>query len=119
MSFRAHLEDVCSQVDGAVACSIMGFDGIAVETHEVKRPDVDLQAVLVEYSNILVQIRNAAELLATGEVSEVSINTEKLVTIARLVSKEYFMVLAMTPDGNYGKGRYALRVAAPKIRAEL
>ena len=93
MSFRAHLEAVCGSVEGAVACSVMGFDGIAVETHEVKHPDVDLQAVLVEFSNILVQIRNAAEILATGDVAEVSINTEKLVTIARLVSKEYFMVL--------------------------
>ena len=119
MSFRAHLEGVCSQVEGAVACSVMGFDGIAVETYEVKQPDVDLQAVLVEYSNILVQIRNAAEILAAGEVAEVSINTEKLVTIARLVTKDYFMVLAMLPEGNYGKGRYALRIAAPKIRAEL
>jgi predicted regulator of Ras-like GTPase activity (Roadblock/LC7/MglB family) len=119
MSFRTHLENVCGQVDGAVACSVMGFDGIAVETHEVKRPDVDLQAVLIEFSNILAQIRNVAEVLATGEVSEVSINTEKLVTISRLVSKEYFMVLAMRPDGNYGKGRYALRLAVPKVRAEL
>ncbi len=97
----------------------MGFDGIAVETHEVDKPDVDLQAMLVEYSNILGQIRSAAEVLATGDVSEVSINTEKLVTIARLVSKDYFIVLAMRPDGNYGKGRYALRVTAPKVRAEL
>jgi predicted regulator of Ras-like GTPase activity (Roadblock/LC7/MglB family) len=119
MSFRAHLESVCGQVEGAVACSLMAFDGIAVETHEVKQQGLDLQAVLVEFSNILVQIRNAAEILATGDVSEVSINTEKLVTIARLVTKEYFMVLAMLPEGNYGKGRYALRIAVPKVRAEL
>jgi predicted regulator of Ras-like GTPase activity (Roadblock/LC7/MglB family) len=119
MSFRAHLEGVCGQVEGAVACSIMGFDGIAVETHEVKQPELDLQAVLVEFSNILVQIRNAAEVLAAGDVAEVSINTEKLVTVARLVTKEYFIVLAMLPEGNYGKARYALRLAAPKIRAEL
>lgn len=119
MSFRTHLEEVCRQVEGAVACSVMGFDGIAIETHEVKSPEVDLQAMLVEFSNILGQIRNAAELLATGEVSEVSINTEKLMTISRLVSKDYFMVLALLPDGNYGRGRYALRLATPKVRAEL
>jgi len=35
------------------------------------------------------------------------------------VSPDYFVVLALRPDGNYGKGRYALRIAAPRIRAEL
>ena len=50
---------------------------------------------------------------------EVSINSDKLVTVARLVSPDYFMVVALTPEGNYGKARYLLRIAAPKVRAEL
>jgi len=28
-------------------------------------------------------------------------------------------VVALTPDGNFGKARYLLRVTAPKLRAEL
>ena len=44
---------------------------------------------------------------------------KKLLTIARLVSPEYFMVLAMKPEGNYGKARYLLRVTAPKVKSEL
>ena len=28
-------------------------------------------------------------------------------------------VLALKPDGNYGKGRYVLRITAPKLKAEL
>ena len=33
MSFRDHLQDVCQGVEGAVACSLMGVDGIEVDTH--------------------------------------------------------------------------------------
>lgn len=120
MSFLPHLQSVVDQVDGALACSVMGFDGIAVETHEKEGlPDVELQNTWVEYANVLQQVKNAAELLKTGDVAELSINTERLITLMRLVNGEYFLVLAMRPDGNYGKGRYVLRVTAPRVQAEL
>ncbi|MFZ5446232.1 MAG: roadblock/LC7 domain-containing protein [Myxococcota bacterium] len=124
MGFREHLEGVVSAVDGSVACSVMGFDGIAVDTHQ---PDaraedaasLDLQAALVEYGNLLGQLKNTAQTLKTGAVTEVSVNSEKVLTIMRMVNPDYFVVLAMLPEGNYGKGRYALRLAAPKLAKEL
>jgi predicted regulator of Ras-like GTPase activity (Roadblock/LC7/MglB family) len=119
MSFRTHLERVCEQVPGSVACSVMGFDGISVDTHQVSDPSVDLAAMLVEYGHILTKLRDAADVLQAGFVSEVSINTEKLVTVARVLNADYFLVLALTPEGSYGKARYALRIAAPRVTAEL
>jgi predicted regulator of Ras-like GTPase activity (Roadblock/LC7/MglB family) len=120
VSFLAHLQGVVSQVDGALACSVMGFDGIAVETfQDQSAADLDLTTTWVEYAAVLAQLKNAAPLLKTGGVAEVSVNTERLITVMRLVSPDYFVVLALRPDGNYGKGRYALRIAAPKIRDEL
>lgn len=119
MSFLSHLEAVVKEVDGALACSVMGFDGIAVETHQLSGAPEDLSSTWVEYANVLSQVKNVAEALKTGEVAELAINSEKLLTLMRLVSPDYFLVLAMKPEGNYGKGRYALRLAAPKVKAEL
>lgn len=120
MSFLTHLESVVNQVDGAVACSVMGFDGISVETHQAAdAQDLELNTAWVEYANILSQLKNAAEILKTGAVSEVSINTERVLTLVRMVTPEYFLVLALKPEGNYGKGRYVLRITAPKVKAEL
>jgi predicted regulator of Ras-like GTPase activity (Roadblock/LC7/MglB family) len=120
MSFLSHLESVVSQVDGALACSVMGFDGIAVETHQAKSgSELELPSIWVEYANILTQVRTAAESLQTGAVDEVTINSEKVTTVMRMISSEYFIVLAMKPNGNYGKGRYVLRITAPKVKAEL
>ena len=31
----------------------------------------------------------------------------------------YFLALAITPEGNFGKGRYLMRTSAPKLIAEL
>lgn len=120
MTFLSHLENVVSQVDGALACSIMGFDGISVETHLTEGiEDLELQTAWVEFGNVVGQLRTAAEALKTGEVQEVSVNTERVLTIMRLLTPEYFLVLALKADGNYGKGRYALRLAAPKLKADL
>lgn len=120
MAFLAHLEAVVNQVPGALACSVMGFDGIPVETHQSDAAlEMDLQTSWVEYANMLSQIRGAAEGLRTGAVSEVAVSSERVITLMRLVSPEYFLVLAMKPEGNYGKGRYVLRITAPKVKAEL
>src|SRR6516225_25742 len=115
MSFLEQLQSVVSQVDGALACSIMGFDGIAVETHQVgNASDLDLGTAWIEFASILTQLKSAAEQLKAGTINEVSVNTDKITVVMRPLSAEYFLVLALRPNGNYGKGRYALRVAAPK-----
>lgn len=120
MSFLTHLESVVQQVDGALACSVMGFDGISVETYQKEEAaELELSGAWVEYANLLTQLKHAAETLKTGTVQEVSVNSESVLTLMRLVSPDYFLVLALRADGNYGKGRYVLRVTAPKIRAEL
>lgn len=119
MSFSSQLDQVLQQVEGSVACSIMGFDGYAIETKTRQDPGVDLEVMMVEYGTVLAKLKETAEGLDAGALSELVINTDKLVTIARLLTPQYYMVLALKPDGNYGKGRYALRVAAPKVKAEL
>jgi predicted regulator of Ras-like GTPase activity (Roadblock/LC7/MglB family) len=119
MSFREHLEEVCRSVDGAVACSLMGVDGIEVDTHLNEAGGIDVKSLLVEYTAVLRSAREAAEVHEAGGVAEISISTDKLLAVARVVTPEYFMVVALTPDGNVGKARFLLRVTAPKLRSEL
>jgi len=120
MGFREDLLAICGRVDGALAATLMGFDGIAIETHEAQPPDgIELQTLLVEYSGILSQVRQAAETLQMGKASEVSIRTDKLVAVARPLTPDYFVVLALSPEGNVGRARYELRVASPKLVAQL
>jgi predicted regulator of Ras-like GTPase activity (Roadblock/LC7/MglB family) len=119
MGFREHLQDVCRSCDGAVACTLMGVDGIEVDTHLEGAGDVDVKSLLVEYSGLFRTAAEAAEAHEAGGVAELSISTDRILTVARVVTPEYFMVLALRPDGNFGKARYLLRVTAPKLRSEL
>lgn len=122
MGFAEHLKSVVSSVDGAIACSVMGFDGIAVETHQVPSPaanELELSTAWVEFANLLNQLRNVAGTLKTGSVSELWVNSDKCLTLMRMVNADYFLVLGLLPSGNAGKGRYVLRVTAPRVAQEL
>jgi len=119
MGFREHLEEVVSRVDGAVACTLMGVDGIEVDAHLAEAGGPDVRNLLVEYSSLFRLAREAAEAHRAGDLRELTIQTGEVLTVARLVTPEYFLAVALRPDGNFGKARYVLRITAPKLEAEL
>ena len=118
MGFRELLQEVCERVEGAVACSLMGVDGIEVDTHLAAGDDLDVKSLLVEYSGVLRSAREAAEVHQAGGVSEFTVSTERLTAGARLVSPEYFTGLAPRPEGNQGKARFLPPGTAPKGAGE-
>jgi predicted regulator of Ras-like GTPase activity (Roadblock/LC7/MglB family) len=119
--FRENLSRLVDSVEGSVAGLLMGFDGIAVESYwkDSGGPGFDVETIAMEYSFILGQVRKAAEALDVGGVHELTIKAERLTTLIRVINQDYFVALAMTPDGNFGKGRYVMRVVAPKLQEEL
>jgi predicted regulator of Ras-like GTPase activity (Roadblock/LC7/MglB family) len=119
MNFLPHLEAICSQVEGALACCVMGTNGLPVEQHRVARGDIDLEGLWVEYSSLFGQIERAGEAMHGGGLTELAIHTDRVTTLVRIVTPEYFLALALAPDGNVGKGRFALRVTAPRLLSEL
>src|SRR5262249_15948905 len=98
--FRENLQKIVGNVDGGVAGLLMGFDGIAVESYVRDDNDADIQAVGMEFSFILTQVPKAAEILEVGGVHEIAIKADKLTVIIRVLSDEYFVALAMKPEGN-------------------
>ena len=117
--FQDNLKRLVAETEGGVAGLLMGFDGIAVDSYSQPDGGIDIQTVGMEFSFILTQVRKAAEILEVGGVQEIAIRAEKLTILIRVVSVEYFVALALTPDGNLGKGRYLMRVVAPKLQVEL
>jgi predicted regulator of Ras-like GTPase activity (Roadblock/LC7/MglB family) len=115
--FRNALENVVDKVEGGMAALLMGFDGIAVEQYS---PDgYDIETLGMEFSVVLNDARKAALALDAGPTDEVAFRSEKVTTVVRVLNDEYFMVLALKPNGNLGKGRFLLRLAAPKVLNEL
>jgi predicted regulator of Ras-like GTPase activity (Roadblock/LC7/MglB family) len=113
--FKEILQDLVDRTDGGVAGLLMATDGIAIDQYSRGDGPFDIESVGMEYSVVLKGIQRAAEMLDTGTTNEVSVKTERLTTIVRMLSDEYFVALAVKPGGNVGKARYLLRATAPKL----
>ena len=116
--FRESLEKIMDNCDGAVAGVVMGFDGIAVDSIS-RDGEVDINTISMEFSFVLGQVRKAAELLEVGALQEVAIRSETLTFVIRVLTEEYFLGVALKPDGNFGKGRFLMRMAVPELMKEL
>ena len=117
--FKEPLQKVVDNVEGGIAGLVMGFDGMAVEAYTREGHKIDINTVGMEFSFILSQVRKAAEILDVGKLNEVVIKAEKLTLVIRVLNPDYFLALALAPEGNFGKGRYLMRVGAPALQAEL
>lgn len=119
MIFNEAVQKAVENTPGALAALLMGLDGITLSNYVKPGADIEMEVVGVEYATLLTEVRKACDILEAGEARELTITSDKYVVIMRSVSKEYFMALALTPEGNVGKGRFILRVQVPKVQKEL
>jgi predicted regulator of Ras-like GTPase activity (Roadblock/LC7/MglB family) len=117
--FKEALREIVDRTEGGIAGLLMDSSGIAVESYSTENPIFDITTIGVEFGVLLGSIKKAAEMLEAGKANEIAIATDKMITIIRMLGPEYFLALAITPEGNFGKGRYLMRTAAPKLLAEL
>ena len=115
--FRDVLAEIRQSVEGSLAVSLIGLDGIAVET--IKDDKVPLDVLAAEFGGFIRSIRLSNTELNTGEVLQFSLTTEKYITFLSAVTPEYFILLVMRPDGNYGRARFELAKAKLALRDEL
>jgi len=115
--FRDVLTGLLERIDGSIAASLIGLDGIAVEA--VNGSNVPLDVLGAEFGGFVKSIRHADTELDTGEVLQFALVTEKYITFLSEVTNEYYILLVLQPDGNYGRARFELSKAKHVLRDEL
>jgi predicted regulator of Ras-like GTPase activity (Roadblock/LC7/MglB family) len=115
--FRQALASIRDHVDGTLAVSLIDLDGIPIES--INDHAVPLDILGAEFGGFIKSIKQANTELNTGEVTQFSLVTEKYVTFLSAVTSEYFILLVLKPDGNYGRARFELARAKNVLRDEL
>jgi predicted regulator of Ras-like GTPase activity (Roadblock/LC7/MglB family) len=118
MPFTDIMKQVVNGTDGALGALIVGLDGIPVEEYSVSK-EMDLQSMTVEYSSLLKEIEKGSQVADMGSTKEVTVIADKAMIMLRRLNDEYFFVLILKPDGNFGKGRFLLRMSVPKLLKEF
>jgi predicted regulator of Ras-like GTPase activity (Roadblock/LC7/MglB family) len=117
VSFRDVLHGIRDRVEGTQAVSLIGLDGIAVESINVA--DVPLDAMGAEFGGFIKSIRSSSPELNTGEILQFSLVTAKYIAFLSAVAPDYYVLLVLRPDGNYGRARLELARAKQLLREEL
>ena len=118
MSFADVLKEVVDRTDGALGALIVGLDGIPVEEYSLNS-EMDIQSMTVEYSALMKEIEKGSQATELGTTNEVTVIAEKAMIMLRRLNDDYFFVLILKPEGNFGKGRFLLRMSVPKLLKEF
>lgn len=116
--FLEHLNHISNQIEGTLALSLVARDGIPVESVS-SDPGLDLEVLAAE---LIAQVRSITENhreLDMGEVQQLSVTTDRLTLMVSSVASDYYLLLVLGPEGNYGRARFELRRARLLLEADL
>ena len=118
--FKDMLESVIERTEGSLGALIMGTDGIAVEKvlGEAGR-DANLDVAAAEFTSLVRSSQRAGNDIGLGALRELVVSLESAIIVMRVLSRDYFVVLALSPQGNLGRGRFELRKAELKLAKEF
>jgi len=118
--FKELLENILERTEGSLGALIMGTDGIAVEKvlgEAGKEANLDIAAA--EFTSQIRGAQRAGDDLGLGNLRELVISLDDSIILMRLLSRDYFLVLALKPEGNLGRGRFELRKAELQLAKEF
>ena len=118
--FKEVLERIIEHTEGSLGALIMGIDGIAVERSlRQAGQELNLDVAAAEFTSLVRNAQRAGKDTGLGGLRELVISLDDAVILMRLLSQDYFVVLAISPDGNLGRARFELRKAELQISGEF
>lgn len=116
--FLERLNLISNRIEGALALSLVAKDGIAVESVN-SDPSLDLEVLAAE---LVAQTRAISENhreLEAGDVQHLAVATERMTLMVSCVAADYYLLLVLGPEGNYGRARFELRRARLLLERDL
>lgn len=110
--FKAALESILERTEGSLGALIMGVDGIHVErvlSAEGQAANLDVAAT--EITSLIRSARRTGSDVELGEPQEMILIYPRAALVVRMLGADYFLLLAVAPDGNLGRGRFEARKA--------
>ena len=115
--FREALQRLQSRVEGTLAVTLIGLDGIPIES--INEGQIPLDAVSAEFTGFLKSIQSSNNDIETGSVQHVAVMTDRYIINLSVVTSEYLILMVMSRDGNHGRARFELQKAKFALKDEL
>jgi predicted regulator of Ras-like GTPase activity (Roadblock/LC7/MglB family) len=112
--FQDTLRRIAERVEGTRAVSLVGLDGIPIDTYGPGET-ISVESVAAELGSFV----KASSPSDSGEVQQLCLVTTGGKAILSRVTEEYYLLLLLSREGNFGRGRFELRKAALALEKEL
>jgi predicted regulator of Ras-like GTPase activity (Roadblock/LC7/MglB family) len=118
--FKEMLDSIIDRTEGSLGALIMGTDGIAVEkVLGDAGMDANLDVAAAEFTSLVRSAQRAGSDTGLGGLRELVVSLEGAIMVMRLLSRDYYVVLALNAQGNLGRARFELRKAELKLAREF
>ena len=118
--FKEALQTIVEKTDGSLGALIMGADGLSVEKFfNEEGMNANLDVAAAEFTSLVRSAQRAGNDTGLGGLRELVVSLDGAVLLMRLLSRDYFVVLALNSEGNLGRGRFELRKAELKLAKEF
>ncbi|HYB54068.1 MAG TPA: hypothetical protein VEG84_09395 [Thermoanaerobaculia bacterium] len=114
--FQDALRRIAERVEGTRAVSLVGVDGIPIDTYGPGE-GVSVEAVAAELGSFVKSSRPTEP--GSAPVQQLCLVTDEGKAILSRVTEEYYLLLLLAREGNFGRGRFELRKAALALEKEL
>ncbi|MDQ3668528.1 MAG: roadblock/LC7 domain-containing protein [Acidobacteriota bacterium] len=118
--FKELLESIIERTEGSLGALIMGLDGIPVEKVIGEAGnEANLDIAAAEFTTLVRNAQRSGNEVGLGKLRELVVSLDSAIVMMRLLGQDYFVVLALSPEGNLGRGRYELRKAELQLAKEF
>jgi Uncharacterized distant relative of homeotic protein bithoraxoid len=122
VTFSELLQGILARVEGSIGIAIMGLDGLAIEQAQVpSKTDLGERVALIATSHATL-LRNTMRMSSdtgVGALNELTLMSDMFLLVVRLIGREYFLIIALSPGGNLGRARFELRKAHLLLEKEF
>ncbi len=116
--FRDRLNRISERIEGVLALSLVAKDGMAVDSVSSDSA-LDLEALAAEMVSQARSISDNHRELEVGDVQQLSVTTDRVTLMVSSVTPDYYLLLVLGPEGNYGRARFELRRARLLLEKDL
>lgn len=116
--FRETLDEIIKKVEGMKGITLMGVDGIGIETISSDE-SLNVEQIGVEMSGFIRKVTEFSSYINSGDIKEFHLFFSGYIILIKMVGTGYFLMAVLEPDGNFGKARYYLKRGASIVEKEL
>ena len=116
--FQDTLRRIAERVEGTLAVSLVGTDGIPIDSWGTA-DKASLEAMSAELGAFVKSSQRPQNASPSGTIQQIAVVSDETVAILSRVTTEYYLLLLLAREGNFGRGRFELRKAGLALEKEL